>query len=187
MIEVRWHGRGGQGAKTASYLLAESAMRKGKYIQAFPEYGPERMGAPIKAFTRISDEPIRRHCGVTSPSIVAVLDPTLMTVVDVFEGVPEDGVVVVNTEEDPAALRKSMNVKGRKLFTVPATRIAMDTIKRPIPNTPMIAAVVRATGLLDIEPVAEEVQKNLMKKLGPKVAEANVVALRRAYEEVKSE
>jgi len=145
------------------------------------------MGAPIKAFTRISEEPIRIHCGVTSPGIVAVLDPTLMTAVDVFEGVPEDGVVVINTDEDPAALRTSMNIEGRKLFTVPATRIAMDTIKRPIPNTPMIAAVVRATGLLDIEPVVEEVQKNLTKKLGPRVAEANVAALRRAYEEVKSE
>ena len=188
MIEVRWHGRGGQGAKTAAYLLAESAMEGGTYIQAFPEYGPERMGAPIQSFTRISERPIRMHCSVRTPSVVVVLDPTLLEAVDVFDGVPEeDGVVVVNTEESPGALRTSLGVSGRKIFTVPATQIALETMGRPIPNTPMIGALIRATGLLDLEHIVADIREKFGKKFGSKVAEGNVNAIRRAYEEVQGE
>jgi pyruvate ferredoxin oxidoreductase gamma subunit len=187
MIEIRWHGRGGQGAKTAAYLLAESAMQEGKYIQAFPEYGPERMGAPIMAFTRISDSPVRIHCHVKSPQVVAVLDPTLLETVNILDGVPEDGTVVVNTDESPNSLRRTLNILGRRLFTVPATQIALEIIGRPIPNTPMMGAMIKATGLLDIEAVIANTRKSFEKKFNAQVVEKNIQAIRRAYEEVKSE
>lgn len=187
MIEVRWHARGGQGAKTAAYQLAESAMGEGKYIQAFPEYGPERMGAPMRCFNRISEEPIRIHCHVRNPNIVVVLDPTLLGAVDVFEGVPGDGVVLINTEESPGNLRESLGVSGRKLFTVSATRIALDTIGRPFPNTPMIGALIKATGLLSIENLIRDVREKFERRFGAKVTEGNIAAIRRAYEEVRSE
>ncbi len=135
MTEVRWHGRGGQGAKTAAYLLAEAAMGADAYIQAFPEYGPERMGAPVRAFVRISEKPIRMHCPVLNPGIVVVLDPTLIGAVDVTEGVGEDGVFVVNSTESPAEMRTRLGFQSGKVCTIPALKIAMETIKRPIPNT----------------------------------------------------
>ncbi|MCD6169265.1 MAG: 2-oxoacid:acceptor oxidoreductase family protein [Candidatus Latescibacteria bacterium] len=187
MIEVRWHGRGGQGAKTAAYLLAESAMQEGKYIQAFPEYGPERMGAPMMAFTRISDNPIRIHCHVKTPQVVAVLDPTLLETVDILDGVPKDGTVVVNTAESPDSLRRTLSISGRRLFTVPATQIALETIGKPIPNTPMIGAMIKASGLLNIEAVITNTRKSFEKKFSGLVVEKNIQAIRRAYEEVKSE
>ena len=121
LIEVRWHGRGGQGAVTASKLLATSALAEDKYIQAFPEYGPERMGAPIQSFTRISEIPIKIHCHVTNPSIVVVLDPTLLGAVDVTEGLTEDGVLIINTKDSPARTRDKLNLKGREVYTVDAS------------------------------------------------------------------
>ncbi|HID96048.1 MAG TPA: pyruvate synthase [Candidatus Latescibacteria bacterium] len=187
MIEVRWHGRGGQGAKTAAYLLAESAMGEGKYIQAFPEYGPERMGAPMLSFTRISNRPIRIHCHVSNPKVVAVLDPTLLGAINVFAGVPDDGIVIVNTEDSPEALRRSLGVSDRRIFTVPATRIALETVGRAIPNTPMIGALVKATGLLSIDKVMEYTRERFTGRYGTRVAEGNVNAIRRAYEEVRGE
>jgi pyruvate ferredoxin oxidoreductase gamma subunit len=187
IIEVRWHGRGGQGAVTASKLLATSALAEDKYIQAFPEYGPERMGAPIQSFTRISDEPIKIHCHVTNPDMVVVLDPTLIGTVDITEGLSEDGIIVVNTSESPAQIRKKLNLKGRKIFTVDASKIALEELGRPLPNTPMIGALIRATGLLKLENVINDIKDKFSGKFSQKIVDGNVNAIKRAYQEVKSE
>lgn len=187
MVEVRWHGRGGQGAKTASYLLAESAAADGRYVQAYPEYGAERSGAPIRSFTRISDRPIRTHSGVTNPDIVVVLDPTLLLSVDVAEGVEPGGVILVNSEDAPAQVKGQLEAKDVKVCTVPATRIAMETLKRPIPNTPMMGALVKVMGSLDIERVKKDVRKRFATRFRPEIVEANVNALQRAFEEVREE
>jgi pyruvate ferredoxin oxidoreductase gamma subunit len=185
MTEVRWHGRGGQGAKTAAYLLAEAAMTDDTHIQAFPEYGPERMGAPVRAFVRISDTPLRMHCPVLNPSIVVVLDPTLLGKVDVTEGVPEDGVYIINTTETPAEIRLKLGVTTGSVWTVPALKIAMETIRRPIPNTVMLGALARATGILSVEGVQGKVRAQLGTKLKADVIEGNMKAIERAAEEVQ--
>ena len=125
ILEVRWHGRGGQGAWTASELLARAAIYEGKYIQSFPEFGPERMGAPVTAFTRISTEPIRIHCAVYTPNVVAVLDPTLLKAVPFTEGLDEKGTVLINSKDNPAEIRKTLDTKKGKVWTVPATEIAI--------------------------------------------------------------
>ncbi|HHY93155.1 MAG TPA: pyruvate synthase [Firmicutes bacterium] len=189
LLEIRWHGRGGQGAKTAAQLLAEAASSVGKYIQGFPEYGPERMGAPVLAFTRISDEPIDVHCHVTEPQIVVVLDPTLLGKSDVTAGVPEDGIILINTDRSPAEMRQAMKLSGRKLFTVNASRIAEETIGRPIPNTPLMGALIKVTGIMDLEALLEDTKKKLSKKFAgrPQVVEGNLKAVQRAYEEVQGE
>jgi pyruvate ferredoxin oxidoreductase gamma subunit len=187
LTEIRWHGRGGQGAVTAAKMVAELALGEGKYFQAFPEYGPERSGAPIVAFTRVSDEPIQVYSGIENPQIVIVLDQSLLGIVDVAKGAPDDAIVLVNSEKSPAELRKQYGFAGHRLFTVAATRIAVDTIKRPIPNTPMVGALTRITGLFDVEDVVEFLQHEFGKKFPPKVVEGNVNAIRRSYEEVQGE
>jgi pyruvate ferredoxin oxidoreductase gamma subunit len=189
LIEIRWHGRGGQGAKTAALLFGEALLAQGKYIQAFPEYGPERMGAPVQSYNRISDEPITVHCGVTNPQIVVVLDPTLMDTVNVTQGLPDDGTIIINTDQPASKFRKRLGLNGQQLYTVDASRIAMETIGRNIPNTPMMGALVRVTGLVDLEELLEDTRKKLEKKFRskPEVIEGNLLAIRRAYEEVKSD
>jgi pyruvate ferredoxin oxidoreductase gamma subunit len=187
LTEIRWHGRGGQGAVTAAKMVAELALGEGKYFQAFPEYGPERSGAPIVAFTRVSDEPIQVYAGVENPQIVIVLDSSLLGVVDVCKGAPDDAIVLVNSEKAPADLRKQYSLKGHRLFTVAATRIAVETIKRPIPNTPMVGALTRITGLFPVDDVVEFLEHEFGKKFPPKVVEGNINAIRRSYEEVQGE
>jgi pyruvate ferredoxin oxidoreductase gamma subunit len=187
MTEIRWHGRGGQGAVTAAKMVAEVALGQQKFFQAFPEYGPERSGAPIVAFTRISDEPIQIFSGVEHPQIVAVLDPTLLTIVDVTKGAPDDAVVLINSDLPPAKLRAKSKIKGRRLYTVAATKIAVETIGRSIPNTPMVGALVRISGLFPLDSVVEFLRAEFGKKFPPKVVEGNVAALTRAYEEVQGE
>lgn len=189
MLEIRWHGRGGQGAKTAAILLGEAASEAGKYIQAFPEYGPERMGAPVLSFNRISDEPITVHCHVANPKIVVILDPTLIGKADVTAGVPEDGVYLVNTNLSPQDMRKSLGIKGGKVFTVDATQISIDTIGRAIPNTPMMGALIRATGLISLDDFIRDTRHKLEQKFRnkPEVIEGNIKAIQRAYEEVQGE
>ncbi len=187
LTEIRWHARGGQGAVTAAKMVAELALGQGKYFQAFPEYGPERSGAPIVAFTRVSDEPIQLYCGIEHPGIVVVLDASLLSAVDVTKGAPDDVVVLVNSEMSPAELRKSHGLKRGRLFTIAATRIATETIKRPIPNTPMVGALTRITDLFPIEKVVEFLRYDFGKKFPPKVVEGNISAIMRAYEEVQSE
>jgi len=190
LLEVRWHGRGGQGAKTAALLLAEAASDAGKYIQAFPEYGPERMGAPVQAFTRISAEPITMHCHITNPKIVVILDPSLIGgAVDVTAGVPEDGIYVINTAASPQEMRQKLGITSGKVFTVDANQIAMETIGRPIPNTPMLGALVKVTGILEIESLLEDTRARLSKKFSgrPEIIEGNLNAIKKAYQEVKGE
>jgi len=187
LTEIRWHGRGGQGAVTAAKMVAELALGQGKYFQAFPEYGPERSGAPIVAFTRVSDEPIQIYSGIEHPKIVVVLDPSLLSVVNVTKGAPEDVVVLVNSEMSPAELRKHYGLEGGRLFTIAATRIATETIRRPIPNTPMVGALTRITGLFPIENVVAFLREDFGKKFPPKVVEGNIAAITRSYEEVQSE
>lgn len=187
MIEIRWHGRGGQGVVTASKLLASSALAEGKYIQAFPEFGPERMGAPIRSFTRISNEPITIHSQVTSPDVVVVLDPTLIGEIDLTEGLKEDGILIVNTTKSPKELKKDLNLKEKRIYSLDATRIARESIGRPIPNVPMLGALVKATGLLKLEQVTKAIKESFKKKFKDEVIEGNVKALERAYREVKEE
>jgi len=187
LTEIRWHGRGGQGAVTAAKMVAELALGEGKFFQAFPEYGPERSGAPIVAFTRVSDAPIQVYSGVEHPQIVVVLDSSLLGIVDVTRGAPDDAVVLVNSERSPAQLRKDYGLEGHRVYTIAATRIAVETIKRPIPNTPMVGALTRITGLFDIEDVVTFLREDFGKKFPPKVVEGNIAAVTRSYEEVRAE
>ena len=187
LTEIRWHGRGGQGAVTAAKMVAEVALGQNRYFQAFPEYGPERSGAPIVAFTRISDEPIQVYSGIEHPHIVVVLDPSLLSIVDVAKGAPDDAIVLVNSDLPPAQLRSRYKLEGHRLFTVAATKIATETIGRAIPNTPMVGALVRITGMFPIEDVVEFLRADFGKKFPPKVVEGNIKALTRSYEEVQAE
>jgi len=184
ILEVRWHGRGGQGAWTASELLARAAISEGKYIQSFPEFGPERMGAPVTAFTRISNEPIQLHCGVYNPDVVAVLDPTLLKSVRVADGLSgEGGNIVVNTKEAHAEIRKQLGSDKGKLWTVPATEISIKVLGMPITNTAMLGAVARVTGIVSLETIETMVKG----RFRPDVAEKNFAVVKEAYEEAISE
>ncbi len=183
LTEIRWHGRGGQGVVTAGELLAEAALEEGKYFQAFPDYGPERMGAPIRAFTRFSDRPIDLHCQIVTPDVVVVLDPTLLGVVDVVEGLKDDGVLVVNTAETPAQVRAITGWDKGKVYTVDATRIALDLFGRAITNTPMIGALLRAVDVVSMDGVIAQVRARFAGKLKTDAIEANVQALKRAHDE----
>ena len=183
ILEVRWHGRGGQGAWTASELLARAAIYEGKYIQSFPEFGPERMGAPVAAFTRISTEPIRIHCSVYNPDVVAVLDPTLLKTVPFTEGLDEQGTILINSKDNPAEIRKILNTDKGKVWTVPATEIAIKILGMPITNTAMLGAVARVTGIVSLE----SVEKVVRERFRQDIAEKNFAVIKEAYEEVKSE
>ncbi|RLE09034.1 pyruvate synthase [Candidatus Aerophobetes bacterium] len=187
ITEVRWHGRGGQGAKTAALLLAGAALDEGKYIQGFPEYGPERMGAPMQSFTRISESPITVHSHVSSPDAVVVLDSTLLEMVNVTEGLSDEGVILVNTSQSPQQIREKLGLKKAKVFTVDATSISLETMGRNLPNTPMLGALIKATSLLKVDTVISNIEKKLGKKYNRKVVEGNIRAIKRAYEEVKGE
>jgi pyruvate ferredoxin oxidoreductase gamma subunit len=187
LTEIRWHGRGGQGAVTAAKMVAELALGQNKYFQAFPEYGPERSGAPLVAFTRVSDEPIQIYAGIEHPQIVVVLDPSLLDIVDVTKGAPADAIVLVNSEMTPAELRKHYHLEGFHYYTIAATRIAVETIKRAIPNTPMVGALTRITGLFPIDEVVAFLRADFGKKFPPKVVEGNINAITRSYEEVQAE
>lgn len=191
MLEIRWHGRGGQGAKTAALLLAEASSAAGKYIQAFPEYGPERMGAPVVSYNRISDHPITIHSGVENPRFVAVLDATFVGTVDFTKGVPDGGIIVINSPMSPAEMRPKLGLTNDsiRIFTVDANTISQDCIGRPIPNTPMLGALVKATGVMELEALIHDTKGKLEKKFRnkPEVIEGNLEAIRRAYEEVKGE
>jgi 2-oxoacid:acceptor oxidoreductase gamma subunit (pyruvate/2-ketoisovalerate family) len=184
ILEVRWHGRGGQGAWTASELLARAAIAEGKYIQSFPEFGPERMGAPVTAFTRISNEPIRLHCGVYNPDVVAVLDSTLLKSVKVADGLSDQsGSIVVNTKDEPVEVRKLLGSSSGKLWTVPATEISIKILGMPITNTAMLGAVARVTGIVSLETI----EKMVKGRFRPDVAEKNFAVVKEAYDGVRPE
>ena len=183
LTEVRWHGRGGQGAKTAGYVLAEAAAANGWQIQAFPEYGAERMGAPIKAYTRVSADPIEVHAPILEPDMVVVVNPNLLGVVDMTEGLKADGAIVFNTPDTPEVIRQKLGFYTGAVWCVDATKIAMSELRRDIPSTMLIAVIVRASGIVDLEAVVHLTRESLAGKLRPEVVEANVRALRRAYDE----
>lgn len=185
LTEIRWHGRGGQGAKTASVLLGKVIARTNKSIQAFPEYGPERMGAPVLAFNRISDEQIRIHCKVTEPDIVMALDPSLLDIVEITAGTSSENIIVVNTTEAPEVIKEKTNFAG-KIYTVNAYKIAREEMGRPIPNTPMLGALVKVTDLLEIEDLLKYIKVELNKKFADKleIVDKNITAIKRSYREV---
>lgn len=187
ITQIRWHGRGGQGAKVASFLLAECALEEGKWSQGFPDYGPERSGAPVRGYNRISDERIDLHCPITEPDIVIILDETLIGRVDVGAGLKDAGICVVNTACEPSVIRSRLKLTGKKIFTVDASNIAREEIGRPIPNTAMMGAVCKVSGVLKLDTVVKEIEKIFKKKFGADVADKNVKAVRRAYSEVKGE
>jgi len=181
--EVRWHGRGGQGVVTVSRLLAYGALLEGKHVQAFPEFGPERTGAPILGFTRISDEPIEIHSQVYTPSSVVVLDPTLLTSIDVTEGLVKNGHLVLNTDRSASDLRKTFKRTDVSCHVVDATRIALDVLGRPIFNTAMLGALIRIDPLTKLDSILKALEQRFP---GP-LAEKNAEAIRRAYEKVTIE
>jgi 2-oxoacid:acceptor oxidoreductase gamma subunit (pyruvate/2-ketoisovalerate family) len=184
LVEFRWHGRGGQGAWTASELLARTALDEGKYIQSFPEFGPERMGAPVTAFTRISTEPIRLHCAIYDPDVVIVLDNTLLKSVPVTSGLNrDDDILIINSGEDPAVLRKNLGVTKGKVWTVPATEIALRILGAPITNTALLGVVAKSTGIVTLEGI----EKTLKGRFRPDLAEKNFAVIQEAYKEAKTE
>ncbi|MCL2529222.1 MAG: 2-oxoacid:acceptor oxidoreductase family protein [Coriobacteriia bacterium] len=188
LIEIRWHARAGQGAITASKLLAETALLKGKYIQAMPEYGPERTGAPLKAYTRISDVPIDVHNNIVKPTIVVVLDDTLLPVVDVLEGLDENGILLINTTKSIDQIRDELGVAPTiKIAVVDAKHIALDTIKRDMPNTPTVGALVQVAKMVTVEALKENLIIDFGKKFTQDVVDANLASVDRAAQEVVSQ
>jgi pyruvate ferredoxin oxidoreductase gamma subunit len=187
MLEIRWHGRGGQGAKTAVFLLAESLVEQGKHAQGFPDYGPERMGAPIRGYNRISDDPVKLHCGVNEPAIVVVLDPTLIGTANITAGLRPGGKVLVNSPMTPDEMKKKLGLDDGSVFTVDATGIALEEIGRPIPNSPMIGALLKVTDLADIDAMAAIIGKKFEGKFSDDVVQGNKKAMKRAYAEVRGE
>ncbi|WP_427366327.1 2-oxoacid:acceptor oxidoreductase family protein [Candidatus Caldatribacterium saccharofermentans] len=184
-LEIRWHGRGGQGVVTASRILADALLREGKYFQAFPEYGPERMGAPVKAYNRVSSTPIRIHSGVTSPEMVVVVDPTLLGAVDVLEGLAENGTVVANFPGTPGDLRNLLHFASGTVVVVDASRISREILGRVVVNTPILGALCRVLPEVKLENVLEAVKAQFGEKLRAEIVEKNLACLRRAYEEAQ--
>lgn len=182
ILEIRFHGRGGQGAKTAAAFLAEAAQESGKFIQSFPEYGAERQGAPVRAFTRISDSPIQIHCGITNPDIVVVIDPTLIKSIPVASGLKEDGFMLVNSVESPQAIRGHTGWQGQ-LVVINATKIAVEEIGRAVTNTAMLGALEKIHEVVPFETLTRITHDTFMHKLGEELTEKNLNALRRAYNE----
>ncbi len=187
VVEIRWHGRGGQGAKTASLLLADAAFNTGKYIQGFPEYGPERMGAPITAYNRISDDKLSIHCNIYEPDYVVVVDDTLLTAVDVTSGLKETGALIINTTKSPEEIKPLLKGYKGKVCTVDARTISIETLGKYFPNTPMLGAVVKVSGVMGEKEFLDDMVGSFKHKFAkkPEVIEPNIKAIERAMQEVK--
>jgi len=185
ILEIRWHARAGQGAVTAANNLAQILGELGKYTQAYPEYGAEKRGAPVEAFTRISDSPIRVHSRIEEPQVVLVLDQTLLRTVDVCEGTPPDALFIINYNRQPGELRQRLNIGDRKLYVLDGSRIALDEIGADIPNAPMLGALVNVKDLADIDSFNEKFQALMGKKFTSKIIKGNLKAAKRGYKEVK--
>lgn len=187
LVEIRWHGRGGQGAKTAALLLADVAFKTGKYVQGFPEYGPERMGAPITAYNRISSNEIRVHSNIYDPDFVVVVDEGLLDTVDVTEGLKSNGAIVVNTSKAPDEISDKLNGYDGKVFTIDARKVSKACLGKYFPNTPMLAAIVKVSGVMQWETFLKEMENSFLHKFAskPEVIEGNMNALKMAYDEVK--
>lgn len=187
LIEIRWHGRGGQGAKTASLLLADAAFNTGKYIQGFPEYGPERMGAPITAYNRISNKPITIHSNIYEPDYVVVVDDSLLDCVDVTSGLKQSGAIVINTTKDAEEIKAKLNNYSGKIFTVDARSISIEALGKYFPNTPMLAAIVKVSGVMTDDELLEDMKSSFKHKFAkkPEVIDGNMKALELALKAVK--
>jgi len=187
LIEIRWHGRGGQGAKTASLLLADAAFNTGKYIQGFPEYGPERMGAPITAYNRISDEPITVHSNIYYPDYVVVVDDTLLDTVDVTAGLKQEGAIVINTTKDKDAIMPKLKGYSGAVYKIDARKISIETLGKYFPNTPMLAAIVKVTGIMSDEDFLNDMIGSFQHKFAkkPEVIDGNMNAIKMALAEVE--
>lgn len=187
MIEIRWHGRGGQGAKTASLLLADAAFNTGKYIQGFPEYGPERMGAPITAYNRISDNPITIHSNIYEPDYVVVVDETLLASVPVTSGLKKEGAIIINTTKTAEELKELLKGYEGEIYTIDARKVSEEALGKYFPNTPMLAAIVKVAGIMTDEQLLADMQKSFKHKFAkkPEVIDGNMKALELALKEVK--
>ena len=187
LIEIRWHGRGGQGAKTASLLLADAAFNTGKYIQGFPEYGPERMGAPITAYNRISDKPITIHSNIYEPDYVVVVDDTLLEAVDVTAGLKETGAIVINTTKDNEYLKQALKNYSGDIYKIDARKVSMETLGKYFPNTPMLAAIVKVSNIMTEEEFLNDMTGSFKHKFAkkPEVIEGNMKALEMALNSVE--
>ncbi|MDR1101411.1 MAG: 2-oxoacid:acceptor oxidoreductase family protein [Clostridiales bacterium] len=185
VVEIRWHGRGGQGAKTAALLLADAAFNTGKYVQGFPEYGPERMGAPITAYNRISDERITIHSNIYEPDYVVVVDDSLLDAVDVTAGLKNEGAIIVNTQK-PDEIRAKLNGYKGKVYAVDAREISVSTLGRYFPNTPMLGAIVKVSEIMTTSDFIKDMQESFQHKFAskPQVIEGNMAALKRSVNEV---
>ncbi|HAK87862.1 MAG: pyruvate synthase [Nitrospirae bacterium GWC2_46_6] len=185
-LEIRWHGRGGQGTVTAAKVFADACLSGGRYVQAFPEYGPERSGAPLRAYNRVSSKELRMHCPVLKPNIVAIVDATLLDGIDVTEGAPDDAIFIVNSAKDPKELREKLKAKPtQRVFTVDATKIAIENIGRPLPNSPMVGVLAKVSGIVSLDAMLEDVKKSFGKKFSQKIIDGNLEAVKRGYEEVR--
>lgn len=184
ILEIRWHGRGGQGVKTAAMLFAEAAHEGGKSIQGFSDYGPERSGAPIQGFTRLSDGPIYLHNFITEPDVVVVLDPTLLGTVPVTDGLKEGGRVLINSAHEPEELAAKLGVNKEQVYVVDAKKISLEVMGRDMPNAPMIGALVKVVGLVELPWVNQTFEKKFGAK-SEKIVADNVAAIKRAYDEVR--
>ncbi len=187
LVEIRWHGRGGQGAKTASLLLADAAFNTGKFIQGFPEYGPERMGAPITAYNRISDEKITVHSNIYEPDYVVVVDDSLLECVDVTAGLKETGAIVINTKKTPEEVKPLLKGYKGRVCTIDARKISEETLGKYFPNTPMLAAIVKVSGIMDEQVFLDDMIESFKHKFAkkPEVIDGNMAALRMALNEIK--
>lgn len=186
IVEIRWHGRGGQGAKTACLLLADVAFAAGKYVQGFPEYGPERMGAPITAYNRISSDRCSVHSNIYNPDYVVVVDETLLTSVDVTKGLKEAGAIIINSAKKPEELRHLLSGYQGMVYTIDARRISEETIGRNFPNTPMLAAAVKVSNVVDLDRFINDMEDSFRHKFDskPSVVEGNMNAIKKSLEEV---
>jgi pyruvate ferredoxin oxidoreductase gamma subunit len=187
IIEIRWHGRGGQGAKTAALLLADAAFNTGKYVQGFPEYGPERMGAPITAYNRISDERCTVHSNIYNPDYVAVVDETLLSSVDVTGGLKTSGAIIINSGKSPEDLKPVLSGYGGRICTINAGKISEEELGRSFPNIPMLGAVVIVSGVIPVENFISDMEDSFKHKFAskPQVIEGNMRALKRSLKEVQ--
>lgn len=187
LVEIRWHGRGGQGAKTAALLLADVAFKTGKFVQGFPEYGPERMGAPITAYNRISSDSIRVHSNIYEPDFVVVVDEGLLETVDVTQGLKENGGIVVNTAKSPQDIKEHLNGYKGRVYTIDARKVSKACLGKYFPNTPMLAAIVKVSSVMDKDIFFDEMNNSFSHKFAskPEVIEGNMNALKMAFEEVK--
>jgi len=185
IIEIRIHGRGGQGAKSASQLIVEAAMEQDKQIQAFPEYGPERTGAPMVTYARISDSPITTYEPVLRPDIVMVIDPTLIEQVDVTKGMTEKSILIVNSNKSPADIQKETGFRG-KTYTIDATGVSIHHLGRNVPNTPMLGALIKVTGVIEMKYLIKKVEGMFLHKIGEEKTQANIDAIKESYEKADS-